>query len=245
MQPKILTSLGIREKEAQIYLAGLSLGTTTIQELARASGLKRPTVYLHMDELVKRNLFDTVAIGNKTYYRAADPALIEAQLQKSLELFKTEVPKLLSLQTATLGKPQVRVLEGESGARQIYEELKNVNSFRVWSNLGQIYSPFHDVYMELCEAIAKNGIGVREIIADTKESRRYARLMSKIAGSTYAVKVATEEGIENDAIVYGNVVALFSLSGLNRFVVRIEDKATADSMRAIFEMAWKTAKVFK
>ncbi|MES2203210.1 MAG: helix-turn-helix domain-containing protein [Patescibacteria group bacterium] len=245
MNIKLLESLGIGEKSAKVYLAGLAMGTTTVQDLARKSGLKRPTVYLHIDELIKQGLFEHVSLNNKKYYRAVDPHMLEERLKKNLSTLQTELPKLAAMRADTMGRPQVQIFEGEEGIRHIYREMKKARSARLWSNIGSVYGPFHDTNMEVAEAMGANGAGVREIIADTKESRRYARLVAKVVGPTYAARTATVEGLENDAVIYDDVVALFRLQGLNMFVVRIEDKTIADSMRAMFEMAWKSAKPFK
>lgn len=245
MDTRALEGLGIGEKSAKVYLAGLALGITTVQDLARKSGLKRPTVYLHLDELVKQGLFEYISLNGKKYYRAAEPQALEERLKKNLATFQHEVPKLMHMRAGTMGKPQVQMFEGEEGVKQIYREMKAARSARVWSNLGSVYGPFHDTNMELSEAFRESGAGVREIIADNKESRRYARLVSKVIGPSYLVRTATVEGIENDTIIYDNVVAIFRLHGLNMFVVRIEDPTIADTMRAMFEMAWKSAKPFK
>lgn len=245
MDTKALASLGIEEKSAKVYLAGLALGTTSVQDLARKSGLKRPTVYLHLDELVKQGLFEHVSINNKKYYRAVDPSVLEERLKKNLATLQKEMSQLIALRADTMGKPQVQVFEGEEGIRQVYNEIKKAHSARIWSNIGQVYGPFHNTNMEVAEAFRENGAGAREIIADNKESRRYARLVAKVIGPTYSARTATAEGIENDTIIYDNVVAIFRLHGLNMFVVRIEDPTIADSMRAMFEMAWKTARPFK
>lgn len=241
MNPELFTHLGLEEKAAKIYLAGLELGTTSVQELARKSGLKRPTVYLHLDELLRKGLFEKSTINNKTYYQAAEPEELEIRLKKSLETLQSELPRLAALRSHLLGKPEVRVFEGEEGIRRIYEEVKRANSLRIWSNLGELGS-FHNAYFDIAEAIREGQIGAREIVSDTKTSRRYAKLLQKSAGQTYGVRVATAEGFENDSIIYGNVVALFRLSGLNTFVVRIEDATIAETMRALFDMAWKSAK---
>lgn len=245
MDTKALASLGIEEKSAKVYLAGLALGTTSVQGLARKSGLKRPTVYLHLDDLVKQGLFEHVSINNKKYYRAVDPSVLEDRLKQNLATLQKEMPQLMALRSDTMGKPQVQVFEGEEGVRHVYNEIKKAHSLRIWSNIGQVYGPFHNTNMEVAEALKENGAGTREIIADNKESRRYARLVAKVIGPTYTVRTATVEGIENDTIIYDNVVAIFRLHGLNMFVVRIEDATIADTMRAVFEMAWKTAKPFK
>ena len=245
MDAKTLTALGLNEKSAKVYLAGLVLGTTTVQDLARKSGLKRPTVYLHLDELIRRGLFEHAALNGKKYYRAADPHIIESELKKSLSTLQHELPSLVAMRSDTIGRPQVQVFEGEEGMRRVYEEIRHARSLRFWSNLGNAYKPFHDTYMELTEELGKNGINTREIIADTKEARRYSRLLAKLMGSVYQARTATVEGIANDSVIFEDVVAIFRIHDLNMFVVRIEDPTIADTMRAMFDMAWKTARPFK
>ena len=80
MDYKLLQALGVGEKLATLYLAGLALGTTTVQELARKAGVRRPTAYIHLDELVKQGLFELVPINKKTYYRATEPEVVEIRL---------------------------------------------------------------------------------------------------------------------------------------------------------------------
>jgi len=244
MESHDLSFLGLSEKAGKVYKAGLILGTTSVQELARKSNLKRPTVYLHLDDLVTQGLFEVVPLNKKTYYRAADPATLETKLQKQLSVLQTELPKLNALRSDTLGKPRVRIIEGKEGILGVYAEMKKAHSLRFWSNVGSAYGLFHDEYMELADAIRRDNINAKEIIADTKESKRYSRLLSKVAGPSYSARIATVEGIENDTGIFGNVVVLFRLHELNFFVVRIEDKTISDTMRAIFDMSWKTARPF-
>lgn len=246
MDTKCLAGLGVPENAAKVYLAGLSLGTTSVQELARVSGLKRPTVYLYVDDLVERGLFETIPINNKRYYAAVALEKLEERLKKNLSDFQSEMPRLAAMCSDALGKPQVRMLMGVEGVRGVYEEAKQASSLRFWSNMSSsVYQPFHNTFMEISEAAGKQGAPLREIIADTKEAKRYSRLCAKVTGPTYSARVATIEGLENDAVIFGNVVVLFRLQGLNIFAVRIEDKTIADSMKALFDMAWKSAKPFK
>jgi|GEM_PF-4183375 sugar-specific transcriptional regulator TrmB len=245
MRTNVLTSMGISEKAAKVYLSGLSLGTTSIQEIAHKTGLKRPTVYLHIDELVRRGLFEKIAINKKRYYRAADPRILEERLKGNLVAMQQAIPEFLNLQSKTPGKPQVALYEGKEGIETIYRELKEASAVRIWSNLDAGQVLFHDVNMEVAETLGKNGAAVREIIADTKGARRYSRLVVKVAGPTYQVRTGTVDGFANDSIIYDNVITLFRLSENNMFVVRIEDKTIADSMKALFDMAWKSARPFR
>jgi len=245
MKTDVFTSLGISEKAAKIYMAGVALGTTSVQDIARKTTIKRPTVYLHIDELIKQGLFETVSLNNKQYYRAVDPEILEERLKKNLSELQLSMPELLASRANTMGKPQVTMLEGLEGVRRVYFEMKKANSWRVISNLTSVYTPLHEIYLEMTEMVKENGIGVREIIADTKEAKRYSRFIARMCGPTYTARIATVEGLANDTIVYGNVVALFRLHELNLFVVRVEDKTIADSMRALFDMAWKSSKPFR
>ena len=52
MNITLLTSIGFNEKTASIYLAALSLGTASIQDIAKKADIKRPTTYNYIQELV-------------------------------------------------------------------------------------------------------------------------------------------------------------------------------------------------
>lgn len=245
MKTAALTAMGIPEKAAKIYLAALSLGTTSVQSIAHKTGLKRPTVYLHIDELLQRGLFEKVSVNKKQYYRATDPHVLEDRLKANLSAIQSAIPEFLALQSMTAGRPRVAVYEGKEGIATVYRELKDATMVRIWSNIDAKEVLFHDVNMDVAETVREKKITVREIITDTRGARRYARLVAKVAGPTYTMRTGPAEGFANDSIIYDNVVTLFRLSENNLFVIRIEDKTIADSMKALFDMAWKSAKAFR
>jgi len=103
---------------------------------------------------------------------------------------------------------------------------------------------FPETHEKINESVLKNQIRTREIIADTPEARRSAKRAYLATGKSYSVRLATEPGIKNDSCVYGNTVALFRIYQYDLFVVRIEDPTIASTMKAIFDMAWKSARPF-
>lgn len=242
MDSAILTSLGINEKAATVYLAALPLGTASVARIAQKSGLKRPTVYLYIDELLKRGFMEKVAVGNRQYYRAADPEALIVSIKKNVAELETALPKLAEMRATATGKPEATVLEGKEGIKRIYEEVTQSASFCAWSNLVIVEKLFTHASLNIAEKIKEAGITAREIITDTKEAQRIARSFLRIAGQTYRVRVASGELIHNDNLLYGNVCAMFRLHEFNLFVVRIEDQTIADTMRILFNLAWKNAK---
>ena len=49
-----LQNVGLDEKTAKVYMAVLALGTSSVKTIAEKAELKRPTVYLHLDELMQK-----------------------------------------------------------------------------------------------------------------------------------------------------------------------------------------------
>ncbi len=239
-----LTGLGLEEKAAQIYLAALSLGVASVQDLANKAGLKRPTAYGYIEELLKEGLLERVPLGKRDYFRATDPHILEERAEQALRTIKGVMPELEGMRAALQGRPNISILEGEKGLRQVYSEIEQANSICFWSNLELFERQFQNAFHALSEAINQRQIRTREIIPNTPGARRSSKRYAVVAGRSYSSRIATVEGIQNDNAIYGNVVALFRLHENNLFVVRIEDPMITQTTKALFEMAWKSAEPF-
>lgn len=244
MNADILTNLGISKKAAEIYMTALSLGTASVQELAEKTGLKRSTAYAYIENLLKEGLLEKAPVGKRTYYRASNPRILEARAEHTAQVIKKAVPELEAIRANMQGRPNISVLEGEKGLRQVYNEMEAANSICFWSNLELFEKRFQDIFDKLSGAIGAQQIRTREIISNTPEARKSAKRYALTAGRNYSARIATAEGIHNDNAIYGNVVAIFRLHESNLFVIRIEDTIIAQAMKAVFEMAWKSAENF-
>ena len=68
-----IQQLGFSQKEAAVYLAGLELGQATAYQIAKRSGLKKPTAYVILDRLIERSAVRKVAAQKHMQYSASDP----------------------------------------------------------------------------------------------------------------------------------------------------------------------------
>ncbi len=238
-----LQTLGLNEKEAKVYLANLALGTTAVKNIAQKSEMKRPTVYLYLEELMKKGFVQKITLGKKEYYQPTSPKALEKRLDDNVNSFKKEVAELELIQQVEQGRPGVQVFEGEKGLLQIYEETKNARELIFWSDLSSVEKIFPDAYRKINQATVENKIFTREITADTPDARASASRWAATAGDYYVSRVAAGP-IFNDTVIYNNVVAFFRLQAHNLFVVRIEDPTIAATMKTMFEMAWRSAKPF-
>lgn len=240
MKIEALTALGIDQKAAKLYLAALAQGTSSVQNLAEKSGLKRSNAYLHIEELVQQGLMQKVPIGKKELYRAAAPSILLSRSQLAVAELKAALPELEALQSVTQ-KPQVTILEGKQGIRQIYQEMTQANNLRLWSALANINRLFADEVEVVAQAIHTNQIHTREIINGSQEHKRASKSFAAIAGKTYSARIDTANSIPNDNILYGDVTTLIRIHEFDLYVVRIEDPQITRGMQALFDLAWSSA----
>jgi sugar-specific transcriptional regulator TrmB len=118
---KSLEKLGLPDKESRVYLAGLELGKFSVLALANKTGIKRPTCYLILDELVKKGLVTTFPKAKKVIYVAEHPNTLLKKSEDSLRVAKEIMPELQGLMDLTSEKPELKTYSGQKGIQQIYE----------------------------------------------------------------------------------------------------------------------------
>jgi sugar-specific transcriptional regulator TrmB len=235
---------GLTEKESLVYESLLRLGVSSVLSIAETSGLKRPTVYLQIDELKKKGLILQVPRGTKVYYKAVDPARLQELAEQQVQVVKEVMPRLRHLAERQTGRPKVSMLEGKAGIDAIYKEIMDAKEVFFWASLGDVSSVVENSFREVGYASAKKGIRVREIINDSAADKKSAEQFALWAKENYSARIAPDAGIQNDNVIFGNVLAIFRMQANNLFVIRIEDPSIAETYKAIFELTWQASKPF-
>lgn len=132
-----LIQLGYSKREADLYLALLELGETTIGPLERRLDLHKQLIYNALDDL-KRKQLATVTIKNgRRHFRATDPdALLEANNRKAA-MIESLLPDLYAHASAGNRLSDIRVYEGEDAFRAfLLKMLKKTSPESVISVIG-------------------------------------------------------------------------------------------------------------
>ena len=245
MIEKDIQSLGLNEKEAKVYLASLELGQATVQKISMKAGIKRPTTYFIIENLMERGLMSSYYQGKKQLFMAEMPERILdliAKERKELELreeqFKRLLPELQSINNRNKDKPVVKYYEGKDGILTM--TLEHMKS----SRNQQLYNIFS-------RDIVEQALNPEELVHIRKE-----RLNNKITTKTiYSRESGDLEGVESaemvrlstkefpvtcDIAFYEDKVRIASFKEKMTGVV-IEDREISQSLRALFELAWKWA----
>lgn len=141
-----LKKIGLNEKEAKVYLALLTLGGGSVQEIALHSDVKRSTVYVILEELAKMGLCGTIGEQNKTIYSASDPEALKSliQIQKKelderLDYFDKIKENLDRINNKSQkNKPMVSFYEGKDGLLNSALEVNN-EAVKGTGNIRSIY----------------------------------------------------------------------------------------------------------
>lgn len=240
----ILIDNGFDERSAELYLAGLQLGSAPASEYARRTGLNRVTCYNVLEQMVKNGAFTVERKVQGKCYAPVSPEHLTLRAQKNAEAFERALPELRSLRGAQYRKPHVRFFEGWEGVRHVYEDSLTARgellNFANSAAVRRLWPAYDEEYVALR---VERGIKLRGIAPDDAAGRRVHGEDRKYLREIRLVP-AKDFDFRNEINIYDHKVAICSFgSGKNEevFGVIVESKEVAETQRQVFEMAWRYA----
>lgn len=240
---KQLEDAGLNETEARIYLAALELGETSVSRIATKSGIKRTTVYLSMENLMKKGLMSAIKKDGKINYFAEDPRNLERMMDERKKHISQLIPQLLSFTNLIDRKPSIRYFEGTEGIKEVLKNALVYAKREICVMYSQSYTNsleekfFSEYYIP--ERIKKR-ISVRKLLPnsenlnDTDKTNPAFLQQSRFISSDLF-------HIEIEIMIYGdNQVSIISFE--EQFALIIESQKIHASLKSIFETMWSIAK---
>jgi sugar-specific transcriptional regulator TrmB len=117
-----LEQFGLEGRKADVYLAALELGGTTVIEIAKKAGIKRTTAYDILLDLREKGLISETVKGKKRLYLGEDPEKIQKDLRQKESIFSEILPQLKAIHNTGGNKPKIRFYEGKEGLREVYND---------------------------------------------------------------------------------------------------------------------------
>jgi len=237
---KILTDLGLEDKQSKIYLALLELGEATVQEIAKKTAIKRTGLYFILDQLKKQGFVFQAKIGKRTYYQAENPDELLKQYKYRVEKFGDQLEVLRLLGAKKTKRPRMYFFEGAEGFKKIWQIIfkSGIEEFLIITDPREMHGFVRKQYItgKVIKEKKKLGIKSRQLIAaseyakeimadDRKENRE-----SKVLPHTHKIHFTT--------IIFGNHVALIS-PHLENIMFIIQSEAYAKTQKSLFETLWE------
>jgi sugar-specific transcriptional regulator TrmB len=239
-----LTQLGLSEKEADVYLATLELGMSPASVIARKSKLKRTTVHEILRRLSERGLTEYFVRKQTRYFSALPPRSLLDKYESHVTSLREALPKLLAVENRIVGKPKVSFYEGKEDLKRLYLDAITDTSGELlnYFDPAKVIEYFGEAWL-LREVIAKRvarNIPVRVIMPDSVLSQRF-RLRAKKDLRSARIITDAAAYFPNEIYIYGNRFSIFSFD--DDMALLIESADVAKTQRAIFELAWSSAKL--
>lgn len=236
-----LKNLGLEEKEAGIYLALLELGESSVFEISKKSGVKRPTAYIILQSLEKKGFVSKVIKSKKTLFTPQHPQKLVAEAEIRLKELQEVMPQMESLFRREENRPRVMIYEGKDELDRAYDESFITKGEIVWmGTLKLSREVFYRTFRKVGYVKLSPEFRIRELVDESEESREYAE---QVRGQYHLIRFIPKEFLpfEIDIGIFGSRTLITSVKK-EYFTISIESAEIARAFRTIFEVMWQRAK---
>lgn len=245
-----LTYAGLSEKEAAVYMACLSMGKATAFRIAQHCQLKRSTVYAQLQQLNIDGFVLITKTPKATLYEALSPRMLLQKIEFRKKQLEESLPLLLAVYKEKPTKPHIEILEGEHMIMRVNESIveqinagKSDQEIRAFGSIDYLYENHGATADRLAQTVARiKKIRSRQLLNATERSTRVEKILRHSAKqSDHQIRTIANAPFQNDNIIFGDTLYIFSTSAENLFVLVIKNPEIAATYRQLFDMAWESA----
>jgi len=237
----ILTSLGLNDKEAKVYLACTEIGTTVVSEIANKAKINRVTAYDILDKLKEKGLVSHFTKKKTKYFTCTDPETLLGTFEKRTNDLRVSLPKFKKL-TGEINHPRVRYFEGLEGIKAIYaDSLTSKTEILNFSNSDEIRKEWPNYDKEYVEKRAKKKIFLRGLCPNDAEGKKVHSQDKKYCRE-FRLTPAAQFNFTNEINIYDDKVSIISYKDELMGII-MESTEIANSQRAIFNMCWQLSEI--
>ncbi len=234
-----LKEYGLTEKEIQVYLILLPLGSINLQEIAKRVDFPRTTVYNTLSYLSKKGLVSKIIKKGITFFEASDPGKLIDTLKQKKELLERVLPNLQELKKSIIESSNVEIYEGHKGLSTILLDIFRIKQqtyyFGSYSlslkRLKHLPEHFRTIRLD-------KKIPAKIVIDKYDEETFHKPAYKKITNMRFLDSL---KDFPCMIFIYGNNVAIYTLKE-ELIGIIIRNKQVAEAMKIVFDMYWKIAR---
>lgn len=238
---ELLQKLGLQEREILIYQALLNKGPLLHQYIAKATGIKRTTMYAILTEMIQKGLIVEFSQGKRQLFQAVSPDKLFDDYEKKYKELKSGIGDLLTVYRMQGMRPKIEIYEGIEGVKRVYlDTLEENKDVLVYNRMYRYDKEMLDwVKSYFIPHRIKKDIKVRAIV--TAEKAGFEHMPTeKLRETRFVPYEKFPLRIEN--MIYGDKICFLTVEAGGPLVaILIESKQIVQAQRALFELAWEGA----
>lgn len=238
-----LKKFGLGEKDIQVYLALLKLGSAPVRRISDEAGMNHTTTHDALNRLMAEGLVNFVEKTKHRYFTAESPEqlLIAVRTKRDrMDQVRDDIQKILpelkSLYEKTATKPKAKYFEGDVGLRAILQDVLDAVSrnhekkYYTYSS-STIRDALHRVFPNYNDERKKLGVKVQVISIGGG---------GELHGLDERKWLSRQESAPTYTLIYAGKIALISLDDKHQPLgVVIEDKNTYQTQAMLFKALWE------
>jgi sugar-specific transcriptional regulator TrmB len=240
---KLLADAKLEEKEAKTYLALLEAGQGTIHDIAKISELKRPILYVVLEDLIRKGYATEIPNKKIRTYQPIDPGAISSKLQTTAKNFSEMLPIFKTLANRSQKKPKISYFDTKEGIDKVFNEINHSASAIFIASIARLeeYFPGSINAWKKSYASGFNKLASRNLIPDNPEDLKTYREFAKITDLVQFRVLPNINKCDMDICVFKNKMSITTFED-KPFMVLIESNSVPDFFLPIFDILWQSAK---
>lgn len=244
-----LSQLGLREKEASVYITLLTLGASTVQIIARKSNIPRASTYLILDTLIERGLVTRYLQNKKNMFMAQSPLTIASLIKQEEEkvamkrnLVDEILPKLFAITRNGAKQPVIRYYEGLEGLKAVRHELGTYTpSLSTWYVVMPLDSLREVFGKDFLYVVPRTSRKIRAKTIFTTRSSELKKFMLATSKQQLAERkfISPEKYSDNVGIVIFYDRVTLVVFGKTPGAIVVESKEAASFAASFFNLLWE------
>lgn len=242
-----LEKIGLKEKEAKIYVALLKEGESLANQLAKKTNILRASVYDYLDILLDKGFISYNIKSGKKYFQAVDPQKIldnfEERKRIEEESLKEIIPELESFKGMSDKKVNIQIFEGKEGMKSVMSKVlkENPKEILTYGSSGVSYRILPFFMEHWHNERIKRKIPLKIIYSNTSESKD--RIKKGPSIKYMDIKFMPIENFSlTGNLIYNNTVLITMWNPETPFAISITGEEIVKSYKDNFEVLWKIAK---
>jgi len=241
MHKKYLEYVGLSEKEADIYLALLKTGSSSVMDITRVTSLKKSIAYILIESLVRRGLVREVTSGKRVQYEAESPDVLRMivqdkrnRLEEEAKRIEVVISEMKSIERDLGERPIVQYYEGRDAVRNAIDEYVSIEDYSDGKDYG-IYS--YDLFMKIFTSKDIKTIDEKRIKNNTRFKAIYTGAGTVISGTGNQDLIKIDQDrfpILCDIGIFNDEVRIHTL-GQKTYGILIKNKEIATTLKSIIE----------
>lgn len=218
----------------------LRLGPTSVLKIAKASGVKRTTIYSVIDSLQRRGLLRIDQKGFKKYFVAEGPHKLESLLEEKRHNLRNMLPELHAIYNLGESDSLIKYYEGIEAVKSVYQGLlegvKPGDDYLIISNPDSWHKLAPEFFSDFLSRRSKLPIKVRSLFQDVAWGRQRAQL--RLDPNMQIKFLPKGTNLSTNLVVIPQRVVVHQLVPPVMAMV-IENKSIIQMHRESFEIMWR------